>query len=220
MRETPFSYACAGCGRCCFHKRIVVSPYEIARIAAVLALSTTEVIARFTSEGGTILKQREDGGCSLLDGKHCGVHGGRPLVCRLYPLGRVVEKGEQEHFVQLKGHPESEGKLGETGTIGEYLEAQGTAPYIHASARYFALFGRLVAVIRARPEGVETFDRVLTLGTHESASDVDELEWLDVDATLARRAPTEIPDDLEARIALHLQLLEREIAALERLEAH
>ncbi len=215
MRDTPFSYACAGCGRCCFHKRIVVSPYEIARIAAVLALSTTEVIARYTSEGGTILKQREDGGCSLLNGKHCGVHDGRPLVCRLYPLGRVVEKGEREHFVQLKGHPESEGTLGEAGTIGGFLESQRTAEYISASSRYFALFGRLVALIRARPAGVETFDRVMIHGTHEAASDVVELEWLDVDATLARRAVGEIPSDLEARIELHLALFEREIATLE-----
>jgi len=215
LRATPFSYACAGCGRCCFDKRIVVSPYEIARLAETLSLSTTEVIARYTTEAGTVLAQREDGGCSLLDGQRCGVHAGRPLVCRLYPLGRVVEHGENEHFVRLKGHPESEGKLGEAGTIGSFLDAQGVAPYIAASARYFALFGRLVAVIRARPEGVETFDRVMTQGTHERASDVNELEWLDVDATLARRATGEIPTDVEARVALHLELFEREIAALE-----
>lgn len=215
MRDEPFSYDCAGCGRCCFNKRIVVSPYELARIAQVRSLSTTEVIARYTSEGGTILKQREDGGCSLLDGKHCGAHAGRPLVCRLYPLGRVVEKGKPEQFVQLEGHPESEGKLGEAGTIGAFLEAQGTEPYIAASARYFALFGRLVAVVRARPDGIETFDRVMTLGTHESASEVDELQWLDVDATLARLAGHDVPEELEARITLHLELLEREIASLE-----
>lgn len=193
-----------------------MSPYEIARIAATLSLSTTEVIARYTSEGGTILKQREDGGCSLLAGKHCGVHAGRPLVCRLYPLGRVVEKGEHEHFVQLKGHPESEGVLGTSSTIGSFLEAQGTAPYIAASARYFELFGRLLSLVRARPEGVETFDRVMTLGTHESAQEIDELEWLDVDATLARRSTREIPSEVEARVALHLELLEQEIALLER----
>jgi uncharacterized protein len=218
VRDTPFSYACAGCGRCCFEKRIVVSPYEIARIAATLSLSTTEVIARYTVEGGTVLRQREDGGCSLLEGKHCGVHGGRPLVCRLYPLGRIVEKGETERFIQLRGHPESEGQLGEAGTIGAFLESQGTEPYIAATARYFTLFSRLVAVVQARPDGSEAFQSLLSQGVAEqpapSAED-DALEWLDVDRALARRGGGEIPQELEARVALHLALFEREIAVLE-----
>jgi hypothetical protein len=212
VRSTPFSYACSGCGRCCFQKRIVVSSYEIARIAAVLALSTTEVIARYTVEGGTVLRQREDGGCSLLNGKACGVHGGRPLVCRLYPLGRIVQKDESEQFITLRGHPESEGVLGENGTIGAFLESQGTEPYTAASARYFALFTRLMAVLQARPSGIESFQSALSTGAPET----DALEWLDIDATLARRAEGEIPADLEARVALHLALFEREIAALER----
>ena len=210
MRSTPFSYECAGCGRCCFEKRIVVNPYEIARIAEALALSTTQVIARYTVEGGTVLRQREDGGCSLLDGKGCSVHRGRPLVCRLYPLGRVVQRGE-ESFVQLRGHPESTGKLGENGTIGAFLESQGTERHIAASARYFELFNRLVALLQARPEGAGAFHSVVANGA--AADDV--LEWLDVDATLARHAEGEIPSDVEARIALHLRFFERELAALE-----
>jgi Fe-S-cluster containining protein len=188
-----------------------VSPYEIARIAAALAISTTEVLARYTIEGGTVLRQREDGGCSLLAGKGCGVHPGRPLVCRLYPLGRVIAKDGSESFVQLRGHPQTEGVLGENGTIGEFLESQGAAPYLAASARYFVLFSRLIAVLRARPEGPDTFRGVVSHGAPES----DALEWLDIDATLARRARSEIPSDVEARVALHLSLLECEIAAIE-----
>jgi Fe-S-cluster containining protein len=211
VRDKPFSYACAGRGRCCFEKRIVVSSYEIARIADVLALSTTEVIQRYTIEGGTVLRQREDGGCSLLDGTACGVHGGRPLVCRLYPLGRMVQKDEAEQFITLRGHPQSEGKLGEDGTIGAFLEAQGTEPYTVASARYFALFTRLMAVLQARQGGIDSFQSVVTSGAPEDNA----LEWLDIDATLARRAEGEIPTDVEARVALHLSLFEREIAALE-----
>jgi Fe-S-cluster containining protein len=211
VRDTPFSYACAGCGRCCFEKRIVVSPYEIARIADALSLSTTEVILRHTVEGGTVLRQREDGGCSLLAGKGCGIHPGRPLVCRLYPLGRVVENGGSERFVQLRGHPQSEGQLGDNGTIGAFLQSQGTEPYIVASARYFALFSRLIAVLRARPDGSDSFQSVVSDGAAEDGA----LEWLDIDLTLARRAEGGIPTGVEARVTLHLQLLEREIASLE-----
>jgi uncharacterized protein len=211
VRDTPFSYACAGCGRCCFEKRIVVSSYEIARIAEVLALSTTEVIQRYTVEGGTVLRQREDGGYSLLVGKGCSVHGGRPLVCRLYPLGRIVQKDETEQFVTLRGHPQSEGTLGKVGTVGAFLDSQGTEPYTLASARYFALFTRLMAVLQARAGGNDSLQSVVSSGSAEA----DALEWLDIDATLARRAEGEIPTDVEARVTLHLSLFEREIASLE-----
>ncbi len=211
MRDLPFSYACAGCGRCCFEKRIVVNPYEIARIAAARNTSTTEVLEKHTVEGGTVLKQREDGGCSFLEGKGCGVHAGRPLVCRLYPLGRIVEKEENERFVRLRGHPESEGVFGEAGTIGQFLENQQAEAYMQASAKYFALFTRLVKVLSARPDGSDTFRQVVKDGVPEES-----IEWLDVDATLARRAKGPIPDDVEARVALHLRLLEDEIASMER----
>jgi hypothetical protein len=194
-----------------------VSPYEIARLAEALALSTSEVIARYTSEDGTVLRQREDGGCSLLDGKRCGVHRGRPLVCRLYPLGRIVQRGQGEHFVQLSGHPESEGVFGEHGTIGEFIDAQGTKPYIDATARYFELFARLVAVIQARPAGTSTFQDVIARGANQarSSDEEDVLEWIDIDRTLARRSAEQPPHELAARVALHLALLEREIARLE-----
>lgn len=187
-----------------------MNPYEIARIADARGISTTEVIEKHTVEGGTVLRQREDDGCTFLEGKGCGVHSGRPLVCRLYPLGRIVEKNESERFVRLRGHPESEGVYGEEGTIGGYIEGQGTEPYMRASARYFALFTRLVAVLRARPGGSETFQRVVTEGVGEGIS----VEWIDVDATLARLASS-IPDTVEERVALHLRLLESEIASRE-----
>jgi hypothetical protein len=47
----------------------------------------------------------------------------------------------------------------------------------------------------------------------------DPLEWLDIDRALARRSSGEIPQELEARVALHLELFEREIAALEAARA-
>lgn len=207
MRDLPFSYRCSGCGRCCFEKRIVVSPYEIARIAEVLAISTTEVIARYTVDGGTALRQRDDGGCSLLDGAGCSVHAGRPLVCRLYPLGRAVDRRGAERFVVLQGHPESEGTFGTDGTVEGFLASQGTEPYIEASRRYFALFQRLLGLLRATPDGNDTFADVVTHGVRED----DLLGWLDIDATLDARAQHR-PDDLDARVALHLSLLEAELA--------
>ena len=43
-RDSPFSYACHACNRCCRNKAIRVSPYEILRLARYLGVSTTQFI--------------------------------------------------------------------------------------------------------------------------------------------------------------------------------
>lgn len=191
----------------------MVNPYEVARIGAVLGLSTTEVIARYTTGNGSALAMREDGGCVLLDGRHCGVHAGRPLVCRLYPLGRIAEDDVGETFVRIEGHPQSEGRFGSDGTIASFLEAQGVAPYLDASTRYFALYKRLVRLLKTRPDGDPALAQAST--DRAGSTPADLLEWLDIDATLAHRATAPVPKSLEARVDLHLALLEREIATFE-----
>src|SRR5215207_1172173 len=87
-RESSFSYSCNRCKKCCYNKRIRLTPYEVLRLARNLEITTKEFISQFTAEGGTILRFRsEDGGCSLLEEEGCTVHADRPGACRIYPLG-------------------------------------------------------------------------------------------------------------------------------------
>ncbi len=51
-RSAPFGFACNRCLQCCMNKKIQVNPYEIARLAQHLGISTTEFIERFTVEEG------------------------------------------------------------------------------------------------------------------------------------------------------------------------
>ena len=60
----------------------------------MLETTTTDVISRYTRDG-TALAVRPDGSCVFLGPQGCSVHAGRPLVCRLYPLGVVVADLEQ-----------------------------------------------------------------------------------------------------------------------------
>jgi Fe-S-cluster containining protein len=93
-RNSPFSYLCNACGRCCHNKVITLSPYDVLRLARAAGLTTREAIEQFTTRRGSILKFRADGACVALEGTRCGVHRGRPLACRLYPLGlERVEAG-------------------------------------------------------------------------------------------------------------------------------
>jgi Fe-S-cluster containining protein len=210
-RGSAFSYACQGCGRCCRDKRITLTPYEIARLARALGVSTREVLLTGTSEGGTALRFAEGpgGACVYLEGARCAVHEGRPLACRLYPLGRQV-LADGESFVALAPHPETEGVYGQDGDVWSFVEAQGAAPFIDAAARYEAVFRRMIAAL----ESTEGGDGALSdaMRTDEPVAS----DWLDVDAVVARacreRGVPE-PAELEERIALHLDELERWVAS-------
>jgi Fe-S-cluster containining protein len=95
-----FSYEYKRCLRCCTGKRIRVNPYEVFRLARHLGTSTTDFLARYTIEGGTELARTGDERCVLLGESGCSVHPDRPLVCRLYPLGRHVKGGEPDRYVE------------------------------------------------------------------------------------------------------------------------
>jgi Fe-S-cluster containining protein len=169
---SAFAYECRRCLRCCTGKRIRVNPYEVLRLARRVGTSTTEFLARFTIEGGTELARMEDERCVFLTGSGCGVHADRPLVCRLYPLGRHVKDGEPDRYVRLESHPESEGEFNADGTVAAYLDGQGAAPFMRAADRYLDLVVMLSgALARA--------------GATEAATGDDAVAWLDIDAVLA-----------------------------------
>ncbi len=229
-RTSAFSYECRACGRCCRHKRIAVNPYEVARLAAHLGIGTTELIARYT-DGGTALAVRPDVTCIFLDDGGCRVHAARPLACRLYPLG-LVTTPEGEAVVELEPDPGSEGIRGENGTVAQYLEAQGVAPFLEASHRYHRALDRLVAALAAAcgadaaaaaftgDDAGSAGDDAASAGDDAASAggDVDAApEILDVDAFLALRARRgdAIPDTVDARVELHLAYLD-ELAASTR----
>ncbi len=204
-RASRWSYVCHACSRCCYGKGIQVAPYEVLRLARNLGLSTTEVLARHTEAGGIRLRLREDGGCTFLTPRGCGVHADRPLVCRLYPLGRQVEADGRETFGDLPPHPRTEGEYGANGTVDDYLRAQGVAPYLAAGDRYGAPYKRMEAALERRAAaggGVEPI---------QMAAGEPLTPWLDVDATVAaycaeRGLP--VPTDLDETVTLHIQAVE------------
>jgi Fe-S-cluster containining protein len=220
-RTTAFSYECHGCGRCCFGKTIPVNPYEVARIAALLGTTTTDVLARLTAHGGATLATREDGGCVFLSGRTCGIHDARPLACRLYPLGRRLSGGA-ERFAEVVPQPESEGVYGRDGdargqtTVGDYLRAQGADAFIAAAERYVAVLARMLPVLAAR-EDTEDVREEATGAMQRAPLPADE-SWLDVDAVVAtwcaeRGEPA--PEGVDAKVALHLRALEAFLAVMQ-----
>jgi len=181
----------------------------VARIAEVLGLSTTDVLARHTRAGGGLLAVREDGACVFLGPSGCTVHAGRPGACRLYPLGRRRDPSGEERFAEVVPHPQSAGVYGGSGTVADWLRSQGAAPFIAAADRYYALFQRLLTSLR-ESSPLPTVQTQAEPALDRSPQPSDE-SLLDVDAIVARDCAERgvaVPADVDARVDLHLRALE------------
>jgi Fe-S-cluster containining protein len=210
-RESPFSYTCGQCGKCCEHKVIRVGPYELLRLARNRGLSTTDFLREHTEAGGTVLRVREDFTCTFLTDKGCSVHADRPVVCRIYPLGWFRDAAGNETFGQVEGHPESKGVFGTDGTVAEYCASQGLEEYLQRAREYIALHDRLLAVLQ---QG-STEDPAVDLA--KPRTEIDHLSpgelasrWLDVDAVVAeycRSHGRAVPTAIDETIDLHQRAL-------------
>jgi len=210
-RTSAFSYHCGACSRCCYGRRIQVNPYELARLSRGLGISTTEVISQFTVDGGTALAARADTACTFLGPNGCTVHADRPLACRLYPLGRIVQADGSETFVENEPDPQTKGLYGESGTVGSYIQSQSVAPYIAAADRYYTVLARLMTVGEAR--GPLSADNVGqgTATPGDPSAEIDAMEFIDADLAVqndAAHGGPAVPSDADALIDRHLALIE------------
>jgi Fe-S-cluster containining protein len=202
-RLEPFGYVCQRCARCCHHKGIQVNPYEIARLARKLGQTTTEFRMAWTQDSArAMLKRTDAGACEFLGASGCTVHSDRPLVCRLYPLGRHVLADGTEWFSHLEPHPQSAGHVSADNTIAEYLEKQGAQPFIVAADEYF--YWLCAASDCLVEEGSST---------HSDQSSQDNpavSELLDMDVAITRHCNSigiVEPNDLDDRMKMHLRIL-------------
>jgi Fe-S-cluster containining protein len=188
---------------------ITLAPYDVLRLARAAGLSTAEAVRRFTIRRGSILKFGEGGVCIALDGTRCGVHEGRPLACRLYPLGLERGAGDRgENFIRLDPAPGSLGVYSDGGTVGEFLEEQEVDDYLEANRRYRSLIARMRARIAEivdfeKTEPREFWRRATREALAESGYDPNALidAMFDPDGLVGRR------DDEEAESFVHLAAL-------------
>lgn len=216
-RQTPFSFSCRQCLKCCRAKKIQVNPYEIARLAANLGLSTTEFIERYTGAGGTCLSWKADNSCIFLGDTGCMVHRDRPLVCRLYPLGRKLDESGRESFGEIEPDPDCRGDYGEHQLIGDYLENQDIDRYVDAADRYLKVLWRMVEIVQLNAAIPERADAVAEgLRGIGAGRDQHAVSWLDMDPLLAvycAEHELELPTDINLKMLFHLQALQMLIEA-------
>ncbi len=132
----PIQLSCGvnGCeSNCCTKSApIVLNPYEIALICRETGTSYEDLLDIFETGRAAsfpLVTLPRDPACHFFSGRGCRIYPARPLACRMYPLGRVFERG-RSHIVLpelnvCSGLVSSPGK-----TVAAYLVDQDTALHI------------------------------------------------------------------------------------------
>lgn len=152
--EDTLPLTCSRAGTCCHGNLVLLNPWELFCLAKEKKITPQEFRDLYTEFGG--IKLRFDGelgwkskpACSqYIEGFGCSVHLGRPLACRLFPLGRQIHSSEVQYIYQgakfpcLDGCPEVI-ELPQL-SVGEYLNGQETEHYEKAQDAYLELMQNL-----------------------------------------------------------------------------
>ncbi|MBN1548895.1 MAG: YkgJ family cysteine cluster protein [Syntrophaceae bacterium] len=212
-RETPFAFSCRRCLSCCRKKKIQINPYEIARLSRNRGLSTGLFLETYTTDNATYLKFNEEGACVFLDDEGCSVHPDRPLVCRLYPLGRHVLPNLEETFSEIEPDTTCRGLYRtDGGLIADYLEEQQALPFMAAADRYLRLFWELYEVLQRNAVAESNRNAIVHVFLGESGDEAVRYDILkDVDEAVAQycsKMKLSVPQDLEEKTLIHIRAIE------------
>lgn len=102
---------CQGCSACCrdMGTSVILDPYDIYRLTECFSCTMKELLesgVELNMVDGIILPNLKMSGegnaCFYLNGEgRCRIHTHRPGICRLFPLGRIYEKGGFRYFLQV-----------------------------------------------------------------------------------------------------------------------
>ena len=192
--EDELPLTCSRSGTCCCGKLVLINTWELFQLAEEKKIMPREFRDKYCEFGG--IRIRFDGKkgwkgqntCSqYVDNFGCSVHIGRPLACRLYPLGRQIQSEvvsyiyQGDEFPCLDGCPE----VIELPylNIAKYLEGQLTSEFEKAQDAYLELMQKIADI---------AFELLLDTGLAESGDKETLAMW--------RIMGNELPDKLAERI--------------------
>ena len=154
--NSPTNFSCLQCGECCLDRRqdpIILSGYDMYRLAKALGKHTTlelledgtVVVSRghFSNMPVHTLNTSSSGACILSKGNRCSVHLDKPIVCALFPFGRVFDSEEQK-YTYFRGRSVCNGcfpSVASEQTFASWLRqfhVQESEPYYTAAAAALA----------------------------------------------------------------------------------
>ena len=185
---------CSRTGTCCHGKAVWLNPWELHCLAREKKISSIRFRDLYTEFGGIRLLfdgkigYKDQQACSqYVDNFGCSVHLGRPLACRLYPLGRQIQNEQAHYIFEGNEFPCLEGcpvvsQLPHL-SVGEYLEGQEANTFETAQDAYLLLMQNLADI---------AFELLLNTSLAETGDKKTLSLW--------RKMGNELPEKLAARI--------------------
>jgi Fe-S-cluster containining protein len=172
----------------------MLNPWELNRLAVEKRMTSVEFRRHYCEMGGIRLKFNGKVGwkgqqaCSqYVENFGCEVHLGRPLACRLYPLGRQIQSEEVHYMYQGDVFPCLEGCPEVVDlphlTVGEYLNGQLTDEFEKAQDAYLEVMQNMADI---------AFELLLDTGLSKSGDPETLVMW--------RKMGDEPPEVLTDRI--------------------
>lgn len=106
--DDTFDFECRQCGKCCHNRYdLILTAHDIFRIARHLGIMPLEVIEKncesYIGDESRIPVVRakpklHDGVCPFLRREKCSVHAAKPVICAVFPLGRVYSSDNEEFY--------------------------------------------------------------------------------------------------------------------------
>ncbi len=136
--------------KCCENADILLTPWDIVRMAPHSGITTREAIDRYTVDfqmdgqgmpGLKLARKEGSTACLHLTPEGCGIYADRPAACRYYPLGSVALRKkdasavEDSYFVVKEKHCLGHNEPHEQ-TIAAYRREQGIEPYDEANREW------------------------------------------------------------------------------------
>jgi len=148
---------CSRSGTCCFGKAVMLNPWEVFRFSKEKKISQREFRDSYTEFGGIRLlfdgKEDVKGqlACSqYIDDFGCSVHLGRPLACRLYPLGRQIQFEQANYIYEGDTFPCladcSEVLELPKMSVGDYLKGQKADAFENAQDEYLIVMQNIADI--------------------------------------------------------------------------
>ena len=155
--ESILPLTCSRSGTCCFGKAVMLNPWELLSFSIEKKISARAFRDLYTDFGGIRLtfngKQDKKGqkACSqYVDNMGCSVHLGRPLACRLYPLGRQIQFDKSHYIFEGNQFPCltdcAEVLELPKMSVGTYLKGQGADPFEKAQDAYLNIMQNIADI--------------------------------------------------------------------------
>lgn len=148
---------CTRKGTCCHGNQVLLNPWEINRLAFEKQISAREFRDLYCDWNGILLKfngekdHRGKSSCSqYIENFGCSLHEGRPLACRLFPIGRQIQNETIQYIFQgetfpcLNGCPEVN-ELPQQ-SVEDYLNGQQTSLFEQAQDEYLEVMQNIADI--------------------------------------------------------------------------